>query len=132
MLPAQFRMRHGDEFGEAISTGARSSTRRVVVHFSTGSTRADVARVGFVVSKAVGGAVQRNQVKRRLRAAMAEDLPELPHTAAVVVRALPAASGASFAALREDLRRSWRRAQEKELARSGVSTRSPGDRRDVR
>lgn len=117
MLPAQYRMRHGDEFARAISSGARSSTRRVVVHFFSGSTRAQGARVGFVVSKAVGGAVQRNLVKRRLRAAMAEDLPELPDRAAVVVRALPAAAGSTFAQLRGDLHRSWRRAEEKDLHR---------------
>ncbi|WP_147919238.1 ribonuclease P protein component [Ruania zhangjianzhongii] len=132
MLPARFRMRHGDEFGAAISAGARSSTRRVVVHFSTGATRADSARVGFVVSKAVGGAVQRNLVKRRLRAAMAEDLPELPDTAAVVVRALPAASGSTFAELRGDLRHSWRRAQEKDLRRRGASSVPQSDRQPVR
>lgn len=111
MLPAQYRMRHGDEFGAAISSGARSSTRRLVVHYHP--TRDAETRVGFVVSKAVGGAVQRNLVKRRLRAVMAEDLAELPPGAAVVVRALPAAAEASFSDLRSDLRRTWRKAQEK-------------------
>ena len=131
MLPAQFRMRHGDEFARVISSGARSSTRRVVVHFFTGSTRAD-ARVGFVVSKAVGGAVQRNLVKRRLRAAMAEELGELSAGSAVVVRALPAAAGSSFTELREDLHRSWRRAREKDLRRSGATAAARIERDPVR
>lgn len=132
MLPAQFRMRHGDEFGEAISSGARSSTRRVVVHFSSGSTRAEAARVGFVVSKAVGGAVQRNLVKRRLRAAMAEELGKLTDGTAVVVRALPAASGSSFAELRGDLHRSLRRAEEKDLRRRRTAALSPNGQEPVR
>lgn len=125
-------MRHGDEFGAAISSGARSSTRRVVVHLSTASTRAGSARVGFVVSKAVGGAVQRNLVKRRLRAAMAEDLPELPDSASVVVRALPAAAGSTFADLRADLRHCWRRAEQKDLRRRGTDSPSADGRRAVR
>ena len=112
-------MRHGDEFGAAISSGARSSTARLVVHYH--STRDTVTRVGFVVSRAVGGAVQRNLVKRRMRAVMAEDLDELPEGTALVVRALPAAAGASFTELRSDLRRSWRKAQQKEYRRRGRS-----------
>ena len=50
------------------------------------------ARVGFVVSKAVGNAVVRNRVKRRLRHLTREHLPALaglPGSAVLVVRALP-------------------------------------------
>lgn len=58
---------------------------------------------GFAVSKAVGGAVIRNRVKRRMRAVMAELLPTLPSGSGVVVRALPASAGATFTQLRDDL-----------------------------
>jgi len=58
---------------------------------------------GFAVSRAVGGAVVRNRVKRRLRALMADVLPTLPAGSAVVVRALPPAAEASFGELRADL-----------------------------
>jgi len=58
---------------------------------------------GFAVSKAVGGAVIRNRVKRRMRAIMAELLPTLTPGTAVVVRALPASADASFARLHADL-----------------------------
>ena len=51
-----------------------------------------VARVGFVVSKAVGNAVTRNRVKRRLRHLVAAALPTLPGGVELVVRALPAAA----------------------------------------
>ena len=53
------------------------------------------ARVGVVVSRAVGPAVTRNLVKRRLRHVLARRLPELPAGSRVVVRALPAAGDAS-------------------------------------
>jgi ribonuclease P protein component len=59
--------------------------------------------VGFAVSKAVGGAVVRNRVRRRLRAIIAGELPTLPAGARVVVRALPAAATAPFAALSSDV-----------------------------
>ena len=60
-------------------------------------------RVGFVVSKAVGGAVVRNTVKRRLRALVAGQLATLPQGVDLVVRANPAAASASFTQLSDAL-----------------------------
>ena len=47
-------------------------------------------RVGFVVSKAVGNAVVRNRVKRRLRHLAQSWIPASPFAVLAVVRALPA------------------------------------------
>lgn len=66
-------------------------------------------QVGFVVSKAVGNAVVRNRVKRRLRHLTREHLMELPGRGALVVRALPAAAHASYADLERDLLRGLQR-----------------------
>lgn len=62
----------------------------------------DAPSVGFVVSKAVGNAVVRNRVKRRMRAIAAAHLTEIPSGALVVVRSLPAAAEADFASLESD------------------------------
>lgn len=59
-------------------------------------------RVGFVVSKAVGNAVARNRVKRRLRAIVGTHLTELPEATDIVVRANPAAATASYQRLEAD------------------------------
>lgn len=59
--------------------------------------------VGLVVSKAVGNAVTRNLVKRRLRALMRERLGALPERASVVVRALGPAAHQPYAQLASDL-----------------------------
>ena len=53
----------------------------------------DGVRVGFVVSKAVGGAVRRNRVKRRLRHIVRPLVGEFGG-ATIVVRALPPAATA--------------------------------------
>ncbi|MEU4751494.1 ribonuclease P protein component, partial [Micromonospora tulbaghiae] len=58
---------------------------------------------GFVVSKAVGGAVVRNKVRRRLRHLVRERLAELPAGTTLVVRALPAAADATYTRLGADL-----------------------------
>ena len=62
-------------------------------------------RVGFVVSKAVGPAVVRNRVKRRLRHLAREIVTDLPGSAVLVVRALPAAADARIEELGADLTR---------------------------
>jgi ribonuclease P protein component len=62
-------------------------------------------RVGFVVSKAVGNAVTRNRVQRRLRHLAREHLASLPGSAVLVVRALPSSATASYAELGADLDR---------------------------
>ena len=72
--------------------------------------RADVGalaapRVGFVVSKAVGAAVTRNLVKRRLRHLARERTALLPRESMVVVRALPGAAAASHDELARELDR---------------------------
>jgi ribonuclease P protein component len=74
-------------------------------------TRADrrTARVGFVVSKAVGNSVVRHRVTRRLRHLMADRIGTLPPGCALVVRALPAAAGASSSELGADLDGALRR-----------------------
>ena len=60
-------------------------------------------RAGFVVSKAVGGAVVRNRVRRRLRHLMRPRLERLPDGTDVVVRALPDAANRTYSALAADL-----------------------------
>ncbi|BDZ62406.1 hypothetical protein GCM10025873_21970 [Demequina sediminis] len=81
--------------------GARSGRHTVVVYVAlTGDAR---RMAGFAVSKAVGGAVVRNRVKRRLRALVAERLEHLPEGARLVVRALPEAALADYATLGADL-----------------------------
>ena len=61
------------------------------------------ARVGFIVSRAVGPAVVRNRVRRRLRHLVAGYLHSLPRGSLVVLRANPPAATASQADLAADL-----------------------------
>ncbi|MEL4504844.1 ribonuclease P protein component [Luteococcus sp. H138] len=103
MLPAQARMRHASDFRATMRGGARAARPTLVVHATT--TNSPPSRVGFVVSKAVGNAVTRNRVKRRLRHLVLPLLADSPGVF-VVVRALPAAA-TSPDRLAEDLAQAW-------------------------
>lgn len=63
------------------------------------------ARMGLAVSKAVGHAVTRNLVKRRLRAIAREYESLLPAYIDVVIRAKPSAATANFADLEQQVKR---------------------------
>jgi ribonuclease P protein component len=80
----------------------------LVVHLDLGAEGTGPL-VGFVVGKAVGNAVVRNQVKRRLRDIARQRLVSLPGSAVLVVRALPAAAAADSATLGVDFDAALRR-----------------------
>ncbi|MCB8902526.1 MULTISPECIES: ribonuclease P protein component [unclassified Streptomyces] len=110
MLPTENRLRRREDFATAVRRGRRAGRPLLVVHLRSGASNphapgesAPPARAGFVVSKAVGGAVVRNQVKRRLRHLVRDRLAELPPGSLVVVRALPGAGDAEYAQLSRDL-----------------------------
>jgi ribonuclease P protein component len=102
-------MRRSEDFARTIRSGARGSGRKVVVHLlaparsAVDHTPGAPPLVGFVVSRAVGPAVVRTRVKRRLRHQVAGRLPGLPAGTQLVVRALPATADAGSAQLGEDL-----------------------------
>ncbi|MFP5346663.1 MAG: ribonuclease P protein component [Actinomycetes bacterium] len=112
MLPAAHRMRLSRDFTDVVRNGARSGRPSLVVHCSPPDPAGHDGApplAGFIVSRAVGGAVQRNRVKRRLRHIVASHLDRLPPGTRIVVRALPRAAEASFAELAGDLDRAMRR-----------------------
>jgi ribonuclease P protein component len=108
VLPAAARLTSGESFRRCIRAGRRAGSRTLVLHLAGAGDPASSgasAQVGFVVSRAVGNAVGRNRVRRRLRHLVRERLVEVPAGSVVVVRALPAAAGATYDELRADLAR---------------------------
>jgi ribonuclease P protein component len=112
VLAAEHRLRDSDAFRRTVRAGRRAGGAALVLHLLTPAPVAPAApaRVGLVVSKAVGDAVTRNRVKRRLRHVVKPHLSQLPAGTELVVRALPAAAGLSSAELDAELSRSLSRA----------------------
>ena len=101
MLATPNRLRTSTDFSTTVRSGVRNGRRNLVLY--TASIGAgEPSRIGFIVSKAVGNAVTRNLVKRRLREAGALSLHTHGTGLAVVVRALPAAANASWEQLLSD------------------------------
>ncbi|SBS76182.1 Ribonuclease P protein component [uncultured Mycobacterium sp.] len=109
MLPAQFRMTRSAEFGATIKHGVRAAQPDIVVHARREVETDGGPRIGLVVAKSVGNAVQRHQVSRRLRHVARSVLPELTPDERVVIRALPTSRHALSARLEQQLRTGLRR-----------------------
>ena len=120
MLSARHRLRRPADFSAAIRYGARAGRSAVVVHLlpaepaqpaeaareAADTSHLAPSRVGFVVPRAVGTAVVRNQVIRRLRAlstARIDRFDLLPPGSRTVIRALPTAAVTPYAQLGEQL-----------------------------
>ncbi|RKR75829.1 ribonuclease P protein component [Frondihabitans australicus] len=121
MLARANRIVRADDYRNTVRRGRKSATAHCVVYVRSGrpapqgpavSAPGDIAqepRFGFIVSKAVGNAVTRNTVRRRLKAVSHELLRTgvaaefLPERTDVVIRALPGSIGVPWSTLLEEI-----------------------------
>ncbi|WP_194816620.1 ribonuclease P protein component [Nocardia sp. XZ_19_385] len=134
MLPEPYRLHHRADFSRTVRRGQRIGRRDLVVHVHVrgydgivGTSSPDGAaspglkapagalvrvggpRFGLIVSKAVGSAVIRHRVARRLRHMCGKVIHDLPAEADIVIRALPGAADASSDELLRQLRGALRK-----------------------
>jgi ribonuclease P protein component len=102
LLPAAARLRRREDFSAAIRGGSRAGRALLTGHLLVQAGGAP-PRAGFVVSRAVGGAVVRNKVRRRLRELVRGRLNSLPAGSLFVVRANPRAATARQSDLAAEL-----------------------------
>jgi ribonuclease P protein component len=108
-------MTRSSEFGATVSQGVRAVQPDLVVHTMRDAVD-DGPRIGLVVAKSVGNAVQRHRVSRRLRHVARTVIDELEPADRVVIRARPGSSDVLSARLEQELRTALRRA----LLKSGA------------
>jgi ribonuclease P protein component len=94
-----------------VKYGMRTVHPDVVVHIRRGSGRdeGNGPRIGLIIAKAVGSAVERHRVARRLRHVARTMLGDLQQSDQVVIRALPSSRHVSSARLEQQLRNGLRR-----------------------
>lgn len=111
-------MTRSAEFGATVSQGTKAAQPDLVLYTRADRTGDPGPRIGLVVSKAVGNAVQRHRVSRRLRHAARVLLEDLDPADRVVIRALPSSRYAISPRLEQELRTALKRIR----MRSGAST----------
>ena len=110
MLPAQYRMTRSTDFGLTVSRGVRAAQPDLVVHaLMSADGGCDDPKIGLVVAKSVGTAVQRHRVSRMLRHVARGLIEDLGPGDKVVIRALPSSKHAISARLEQELRSALRR-----------------------
>jgi len=102
-------LRHAD-FDRVYKQGRRHFSTSITVFYwprPEAETRASGMRVGFTVGRALGGAVQRNRMKRRLREAVRMSRPVAGIAADVVINPKKSLLTTDFAALQNEVSRAF-------------------------
>jgi ribonuclease P protein component len=100
MLGRTNRLVRGEDFRRIMRSGKKLSTKHLVGYQLLESSLPQ--RFGFVVSKASGGAVKRNLLKRRLRSLVRTNMASFPAGSQVVLRTLPGSAELDFQGLSAD------------------------------
>ena len=106
MLSARNRMTRSTDFDATVKHGKRAVQPDLVIYMrrATGDPK-----LGLIVSRSVGSAVQRHRLSRRLRHVAREVMDGCNRSEHVVIRALPSSRDVVSARLGEELRAGLRR-----------------------
>jgi ribonuclease P protein component len=91
------------EFDAVYRAGKRRSSSHFTVFFR--ANQLPVSRFGFSIKKALGGAVVRNRIRRRVREIVRCHRSEIPAGWDIVIHPKSSVAGAEFAGLTADLLR---------------------------
>ena len=108
-------LRHAD-FQRVYKQGRRHFGTHMTVFYlctSQASPATHGPRIGFTVGRVLGGSVERNRIKRRMREAVRANLPALDVSVDVVINPKKSARTAEFSLLRNEVARAFALIQEK-------------------
>jgi ribonuclease P protein component len=97
-------LRRSGDFTRLRARGRRSATANLTFFRGDAAPADALPLVGISVSKSVGTAVVRNRIRRRLAACVQEVLPEQARMRLLII-ARPSAALATYAVLRDEVRR---------------------------
>jgi ribonuclease P protein component len=102
-FPREARLVRKSEFDAVYRAGKRRSSSHYTVFFR--ANELPQSRFGFSIKKALGGAVVRNRIRRRLREIVRCHRLEIPAGWDIVIHPKSSVARAEFAALTADLLR---------------------------
>lgn len=145
-MAAKHRIRRGADYRAVVRTGYRVGGKHCLAHavllypetdqkqnVSRETLAADLTpRFGFIITKAVGKAVTRNLVRRRMQSICDEAVREGFNGATVVFRVFPQAAAASYQELRDSVLKQLNRIRpfQSQTAASSGSTRDRSTSRE--
>jgi ribonuclease P protein component len=110
-----YRLRASSDFQRVRRRGRTANGRWFIIAYApaegTTGGEAPPTRIGFSVSRRVGGAVTRNRIKRRLREITRKRLSHVAPGWDIVITARASAAEAEYGALEEDVRETFSRAR---------------------
>ena len=104
-FPRHMRLLRHADFERVYQQGRRHFAAHMTVFYLPRTEGA--SRVGFTVGRALGGAVERNRMKRRLREAVRRSLSPLPMTTDIVINPKKSLLKAEFGDLLEEIARAF-------------------------
>lgn len=124
MFPRRMRLLRHSDFERVYESGRRHFSSLLTVFYlerpaaqgSAGGMRG--LRVGFTVGRSLGGAVQRNRMKRRLREAVRLSRPPMEIDADVVINPKRSVLAADFEDVLNEVRRAFVVIEQKLSAKS--------------
>ena len=102
MLAKANRLVRADDYRRLVRRGRRLATGHALIYLHCADPSRP-PRFGFIVAKSVGGAVDRNLVRRRLKALTYAAIPQLAAGTEIVIRALPGAAQATWDTLMDEI-----------------------------
>ncbi|HHX96796.1 MAG TPA: ribonuclease P protein component [Clostridia bacterium] len=102
MLPKEYRLQKNVQFRKIYQQGRSLASPLLVLYFLR--TKGEFKpRIGFSISRRLGSAVERNRLKRRLRAAIKEYLELLPSGVEIIFIARAPLKNSSFAVIKKNM-----------------------------
>lgn len=86
MLAARNRLTSAEDFSRTTKQGVRSSTQSLAGYLLS-DRKLTCPKIGYIVSRAIGGSVARHKVTRQLKHISRENINTLPIDSLVVIRA---------------------------------------------
>lgn len=109
-FPRSARLLKHEDFERVYKSGQRHFSANMSVFYlrrAEAGQSSGGPRVGLTVGRALGGAVARNRIKRRMRAAVRKHLCELPLPVDVVINPRKSAGSVEFARLTEETKKAF-------------------------
>jgi len=111
-FPKSARLLKRREFRRVYDQGSRLTSSSFAVFFAARTPGPNGPRVGFTTPRAVGKAVVRNRLRRRLREAIRLELPRFPAPVDYVFHPRRSLLEADFPRLRREVERIFRKCQQ--------------------